>query len=182
MKINWKKLVLGAGVTVLALALFIVGGFFVWMQTWKTYEFPDGSGSIKYPSQWKLERSDHSLKGCYEQDFGTIYSAKEQLSDNDPLRDIVLEFVCFPFDQLHYSSLEDQVYDSASRVRGKSYVFRISSVKVYAIKDEGYGYYSYAHNGNQYGFDSFFLKSRKGLDRIVNEFVLGLMISTLKVQ
>src|SRR5260221_6236197 len=49
-KRNWKKILIVMSFWILGVFGADILGVFLWMQTWKTYQFPNGQGYIRYPS------------------------------------------------------------------------------------------------------------------------------------
>lgn len=79
-QLNWKKTLLAIFVAFLGLAAVMAVCIFVWVQTWKTYDFPEKQGSIKYPASWVFDEKSTNVPGMWE--FAVFRDTSDQYEYN----------------------------------------------------------------------------------------------------
>ena len=184
-KINWKKIILVVLGAIVGLIIVVIIGFLIWFSTWKTYEFPDGSGYLIYPNDWYL--SSTSIRGKTEWVFGTLYNLDEANAETiNPLDNTVLNFSSFPLDG-DKNSLEDidrmalTISEQGKKNKPILKKIDISGKPFYLVEDRtGIRTYLGIVNNSKYVMGSYFLDQHFGIDFIFNRLVLDLVIASIK--
>ncbi|PWU24135.1 hypothetical protein C5B42_00540 [Candidatus Cerribacteria bacterium 'Amazon FNV 2010 28 9'] len=178
--LNWRKILLIVVGSITGIIALIILGFFLWMQTWKTYEFPDGQGSIKYPPFWVLEPRKLNSDGMGL--FGEI-------TDGSNIIGIGLQISLVRYYPAWNRTAQQDAQQRANQVvsyYGGQFVnlgFAIEGEPIYSAqesfsKDIEDQYIEFTHKGYVYEFQ--FRSNYKGLRDKLEKELLSLMLQSIR--
>jgi hypothetical protein len=171
----WKKILIGIVASLLGIVVIGFLSLFLWMKTWKTYEFPDGSGSIRYPGIWRDEKfEDH---GSYQWLFTTFSDSKNNLPYASN-RDWHTEFSISRFAPDSGSTAEESLQRSLPLTDVFKQNVIIAGHKMNMDISDNFVSYSTASKNYIYTF-SLVLKNLSKFEINLNHFLLSLVVRTV---
>lgn len=187
-ELKLKKIIFGIFLVILGIVGVMIVSVFLWMQTWKTYNFPDGSGSLRYPSNWGLI-GDYVKVAEGETQMGTIYSpffGVDKYGERVLSLSIVQgsEASTVNIDQLAHMVIY-QVYDNWKSVpssHAKFVQITANGNKGYFAEANNYREYLFLKNSISFVFHVKFFPSPQNAGEYLNDILLDRVIHSLKLK
>ncbi|SRR5258708_39452458 len=170
MKINYltiRKSILVIILGFLSFAAVAAVGTFLWVQTWKIYQFPDNQGFIKYPKTWNMSvdvigNGISASLGDFKVIINRKYPARDITTAENDAKASIQKYTGAGFNEQF--KLSEEIAYSKTRTETTDKYLAGQFIEV-------------AHKGYVYNFQFYYLN--KGILSLWEKFIYSLMIHTI---